>query len=211
MFGASQGGQAALFTGQDAATYAPELKLVGVAAAAPATDLERLFANNPNGPASRVLSAYTLDSWSQIFPQLRLDQVATRIAIPTVKKIASVCIGIDQKATIAAGLVAQVLRISYLHANPWETQPWKGLIARNSPGDARIDVPILITQGNDDKLVIPAITSEYVQHLCGEGERVDYRSYPGIDHVHAGPRTANDVASWVAQRFADQPAPSTCP
>lgn len=42
-FGESQGGQAALFTGQLAAEYAPELDLVGVAAAAPATDLNALF------------------------------------------------------------------------------------------------------------------------------------------------------------------------
>ncbi len=37
VWGHSQGGHAALFTGQLAASYAPELKLAGVAAAAPAT------------------------------------------------------------------------------------------------------------------------------------------------------------------------------
>src|SRR6202008_2870433 len=38
VWGHSQGGQAALFTGILAESYAPELHLVGVAAAAPATD-----------------------------------------------------------------------------------------------------------------------------------------------------------------------------
>src|ERR1700748_543989 len=38
VWGHSQGGQAALFTGIIAKSYAPELQLVGVAAAAPATD-----------------------------------------------------------------------------------------------------------------------------------------------------------------------------
>ena len=37
--GYSQGGQAAVFTGMIAKTYAPELDLLGVAAAAPATNL----------------------------------------------------------------------------------------------------------------------------------------------------------------------------
>jgi Secretory lipase len=41
--GHSQGGHAALYTGELAASYAPELKLVGVAAAAPATYLAELF------------------------------------------------------------------------------------------------------------------------------------------------------------------------
>ena len=42
VWGHSQGGQASLFTGMIAKTYAPELQLVGVAAAAPATDLATL-------------------------------------------------------------------------------------------------------------------------------------------------------------------------
>ena len=37
VWGHSEGGHAALFTGELAARYAPDLKLVGVAAAAPAT------------------------------------------------------------------------------------------------------------------------------------------------------------------------------
>ncbi len=43
VWGHSQGGHAALFTGEIAARYAPELELVGVAAAAPATYLVELF------------------------------------------------------------------------------------------------------------------------------------------------------------------------
>jgi len=43
VWGHSQGGQAALFTGLIAGTYAPELHLVGVAAAAPPTDLKALL------------------------------------------------------------------------------------------------------------------------------------------------------------------------
>src|ERR1700754_3176238 len=43
VWGHSQGGQAALFTGILAKTYAPELTLLGVAAAAPATDLVTLM------------------------------------------------------------------------------------------------------------------------------------------------------------------------
>ena len=42
VWGHSQGGQAALYTGLLARGYAPDLQLVGVAAAAPATDSPRL-------------------------------------------------------------------------------------------------------------------------------------------------------------------------
>ena len=210
VFGASQGGQAALFTGQLAAAYAPELKLVGVAAAAPASDLARLFANNPNSTVTRVLSAYTLDTWSQVYPQLKARQVATAVSLPVIERIAGLCIGIDEKSTISAAVVAQLLRISYLHKKPWETEPWKSLIARNSPGLERIPAPVLITQGDEDKLVTPEITSAFVAGLCRRGQTVSLRTYPGVDHVHAGPQTAPDVAGWIDARFRGQSTPTGC-
>ncbi len=84
------------------------------------------------------------------------------------------------------------------------------MIAHNSPGHGRIDAPILITQGEQDKLVSPQITSSFVHQLCRRGERVEYRPYPGVDHIQAGPKTADDVARWVADRFAGRVAQSSC-
>ena len=43
VFGHSQGGQSALFAGELAASYAPELDVLGVAAAAPAADVEHIL------------------------------------------------------------------------------------------------------------------------------------------------------------------------
>ncbi len=210
VLGASQGGQAALFTGQEAATYAPELALVGVAAAAPATDLETLFKVNRNGTFGRILSAYTIQTWSQVYPELRIDQLVTRPARPVVRQIANTCVALDRNATIAAVVVSQALRVTYLRTLPWETEPWKSLIARNSPGNGEIGAPILIAQGEADRLILPSITKAFVERLCRQGETVDYRTYPGVDHVHAGPETAADVANWIADRFAGEPPPNTC-
>jgi len=49
--GQSQGGHASLYTGELAASHAPDLKLVGVAAAAPATYLIELFDADKSSPA----------------------------------------------------------------------------------------------------------------------------------------------------------------
>ena len=51
VWGHSQGGHAALFTGELAPEYAPELKLVGIAVAAPATDLVELFKAQKGSPS----------------------------------------------------------------------------------------------------------------------------------------------------------------
>lgn len=69
---------------------------------------------------------------------------------------------------------------------------------------------MITAQGDADPLVRPAINAAFARRLCSDGERVDYRTYPGVMHVDAGPKTAADVAAWIAQRFAGAAAPSTC-
>jgi alpha-beta hydrolase superfamily lysophospholipase len=209
VWGASQGGQAALFTGQEARGYAPDLHLAGVAAAAPATDLEELFKANRDGTFGRILSAYTLDMWSQVYPQLHLDEIVTRLAQPVVRRLSQICIGADN-GPVAAAVVSLALKLSYLHTLPWDLDPWKSLLKLNTPGAAKTPAPILITQGDADKLVRPAVTAAFVKRLCREDTTVDYRTYPGVDHIRAGPDTAADVARWIADRFAGALAPSTC-
>src|ERR1700761_7405261 len=66
-WGHSQGGQASLFTGMIAKAYAPELELVGVAAAAPATDLATLMKDDLGTSGGNNLMAMTLWSWHRVF------------------------------------------------------------------------------------------------------------------------------------------------
>src|SRR3546814_10703141 len=65
VWGESQGGHAALWTAIAAKSYAPELRLVGTAAAAPPTDLADNMrkASEPNVRA--LLMGFTMYSWSQ--------------------------------------------------------------------------------------------------------------------------------------------------
>src|SRR5580693_86011 len=91
VWGHSQGGQASLFTGMIAKTYAPELQLVGVAAAAPATDLATLMTDDLNTMGGRNLTAMTIWSWSKVFGA-SMEEVVAPAAIPTVNALAEQCI-----------------------------------------------------------------------------------------------------------------------
>lgn len=121
-----------------------------------------------------------------------------------------ICVGLDSNAIIALGIVSQPLRITYLHTPPWDREPWASLLARNSPGGASIDAPVLIAQGEEDSLVLPRITRAFVDRLCRGGETVDDRTSPGVGHVQAGPQTAPDAMDWIGARFAGGPAPAGC-
>ena len=60
VWGHSQGGQAVLVAGMMASAYAPELRLLGVAAAAPATDLATLMSDDLNSIGGKNITAMML-------------------------------------------------------------------------------------------------------------------------------------------------------
>jgi dipeptidyl aminopeptidase/acylaminoacyl peptidase len=97
-----------------------------------------------------------------------------------------------------------------LHTPPWQAEPWKTIAAVNAPGQAPLKVPLLVVQGAADTIVAPAVTESLVHRLCQNGERVELRLYPGVGHVATGHDAAPAVTKWIADRFADKPAPTSC-
>jgi alpha-beta hydrolase superfamily lysophospholipase len=208
-WGVGQGGHAALFTGQEADTYAPELELAGVAAGAPATDLRRLLRADNDTAFGRVLAAYTLATWSHGYPRLRLDRILSRPARDVVAQVATLCLPADH-GSLKAALGDQTVQLTYSSRQPWDTQPWKRLLARNSPGTTAIPVPVIITQGADDRVVRPALTARFVRRLCRLGSIVQYRPSRGVAHIDLGEKTAPYVSKWIVGRFAGRSARSSC-
>lgn len=210
VWGHSQGGHASLFTGQLAASYAPELHLVGVAAGAPAPDLIDFLKVNEKTTVGRVLISMALSSWSKIYAGAKLSQILKPAAIATVEGIAGACLyGRQALATIPGAGLLGVHFFKHRHP-PWRTQPWRRIALENSPGQSSIGVPVLITQGGADPIVPPRVTKALVRRMCAAGERVDLRVYPSVEHLEAGIVVVPDVLSWIAERFAGRPAPTTC-
>ena len=208
VWGHSQGGQASLFSGQLAQSYATGLHLVGVAAGAPVPDLVDLFKVNLRTTVGKVLIALALSSWAHVYAAASLQQVVTPVARPSVEAIARFCLyGREILASIPSALL---LNLSFISSPPWKAEPWRTISRQNSPGDTPIAVPVLITQGGADKVVPPTVTERLAAKLCARGETVDLRLYPSVEHLEAGIVVAPDVAAWIAARFAGRPAPSTC-
>jgi acetyl esterase/lipase len=74
VWGHSQGGHASLYTGELAASYAPDLKLVGVAGAAPATYLAELFDADKSSPVGKELTAMAI--YSELYHVPSIEQLA---------------------------------------------------------------------------------------------------------------------------------------
>lgn len=205
VWGHSQGGQAALFAGQLAASYAPSLSLVGIAAAAPPTDLGPELTTKT---ASRLLTAYVYHSWSVVYHVPVTTIVAPR-AVPAVDNAASKCIN-SVGQYIVASRAAGALGKTYLAHPPQATPPWPDLFGQNSPGHAPPGAPLLIVQGAADTTVKPKYTRAFVHHLCSKHAVLHYVEKPGAGHVFIAYDSSAMVAGWISDRFADLPPPDDC-
>lgn len=208
VWGHSQGGHAALFTGQEAAAYAPELKLVGVAAAAPATNLVELFDADRGSTSGSTLTAMALMSWSKIY-KLPTDTVLADGALRNYVAVAETCME-SISEFLKLEQLAKPLDHHFLKADPSKIEPWRGIMVSNSPGHAPIPVPVFIAQGTADVTVRPAITRQYADQLCTEGTPVVMKYLDGVSHVYAGYDSANEAIAWMSDRFRGIAAPSGC-
>ncbi len=208
VWGHSQGGHAALFTGQLAPRLAPELTLVGVAAAAPATDLPALFEKDLGTKLGNVLTAEALWAWSRVF-QSSIDSVVVPSARPVVERVGLLCIR-DPAEGIAAFSEAMPLRDGFVSAALSGTQPWGSIMRENSTGAAAIGVPVYILQGTGDTVVRPSVTAVYAGSVCGRGTPVRYQVAPGEEHFLVAFKFSGDAVAWMSDRFAGKPPPDDC-
>jgi acetyl esterase/lipase len=209
VWGHSQGGQAALFTAILADSYAPELHLVGVAAAAPATELATLLVDDIDTSGGRNLTAMTLWSWSRVYGA-SIDAVVTPEAIPIINRLANLCIERFFDILTRRG-PTRALDRSFLKVNSFaDKEPWRSLLTQNTPGLLPRNVPVFLAQGTADKLVQPQVTLKYAAKLCHSGNPVQLYLLPGEGHAFAARRSALVAVKWMSDRFAGRPAPSNC-
>jgi len=209
VWGHSQGGQASLFTGITAKTYAPDLTLLGVAAAAPATDLVTLMNDDINSVGGKNLTAMTLWSWHRVY-DAPLGNIVDAQALPTMDRLARECIegpfDIMERQRTEAPLQQHFLKVQ----KPSDLEPWSSLLKTNSAGTLPTDIPVLLAQGTIDQIIQPAVTENYMKRLCQAGSRVKLVMLPNIGHGRAAQASTMDAVRWISDRFDGAAAPNDC-
>lgn len=209
VWGHSQGGGAALWTGAIAPTYAPDVPLAGVAAMAPASDLLGLVSNLDNIPGGSIFASYVIAAYSGTYSDVKFDAYVRGSARAIVKKAAQRCL--SEPSTLVS--VATSLAIDKsVFSRPAAQGPFGQRLAQNTPRGI-ITAPLLLAQGGSDPLVLPSVQARYAKDQCAAGQKMDYRVYPGYDHV--GVVTGNspllgDLITWTQDRLDGKPAQDTC-
>ena len=209
VWGHSQGGHAALYTGELAASYAPDLKLVGVAAAAPATYLIELFEAEKSTATGKELTAMALYAWSKLYNKPASSLVEPAAMAPF-QRMAHDCIESLPEFAAIEKAEKPLERIRFLKADPTEIEPWRGIMQRNTPGQAAAGAPVFIAQGTADTTVRPDITKKFAVALCRQGARVRFVSLNGVSHTFAAKESVGPALAWMGDRFRGKPAPSDC-
>ena len=205
VFGHSQGGHSALWTGTLAPQLAPDITIVGVAAAAPAAELPGVFDHLWNGSQTWMLSPDVVASWTSYYPGLT-DKILTPLARAIGPRQARACI----VASAVESILLHGLGLPYTVKDPMQHPEWAGAAQRQTPPPIPADIPVLIGQSISDE-TIPAWTNGVLQQRwCAAGSRLDMMWLSGVSHVKTAPTMGPSVITWLEDRFAGRPTAGNC-
>ncbi|MFN8027986.1 MAG: lipase family protein [Acidimicrobiia bacterium] len=213
-WGHSQGGQGSLFAGELAPTYAPELQLMGAAAAAPAGELAKVFHLDENTVDGIALGGWAMNAYDQVykakFPKMSIDQMITASGQAALPQLIPLCDAITADEVKILGIAEPLIGSFYATTDPGAVPPWGELLLANRPGNQRTKAPVYVAQDTAD-VVVPAVTTDgLVQDLCTKGDTVDYDVFPGLSHTEIGFASAPNALAWMQAILAGQAAPDTC-
>ena len=199
LWGYDQGGHAVLWADQVRTSYAPEVRVAGVVAVAPATDLTALFASAISSGTAGALGTDLLLTYSARYPDVRLaDYTAAGRAL--VDEIAAHC---DGSRGLVAGAWAQASGFDQAWAMP-ETSALAQRLEQNTPSGP-FGGSVLVVQGAADAQVPAVVQDDWVQARCSAGAGIEYRKLAGVDHsgvVAAGSAAVDGVLAWIGDRFS---------
>ncbi len=209
VWGHSQGGGAALWTGVLAPTYAPDLDVRGVAALAPASDLIGLMDNVADIRIGSLFAVYAVQGYANGYDDVRIADYVRPVGRTTFDEAAGRCLDASTLVSaVSAVAVGMDIFVGDLTAGPLADR-----LDQNVPR-ADIEAPLLIGQGEADGLVLPEVQAAYVAARCAAGQPVDYRTYPGRGHVplvEADSPLIPELIAWTQDRLDGVTPTPTCP
>lgn len=207
VWGHSQGGHAALWTGILAPDYAPDAGVVGVAALAPATDLVPMLEAIKDTTVGTLMASYVMSAYSAAYEDVTMGAyIGPR---RRAEALAGRCLsGPGVLLSIATALT---LERPLFSASP-SSGPLQRRLLENTPARP-IVAPVLIAQGDADVLVLPSLQRDFVRRRCAAGQALTYRTYDGRDHLSVlapGSPLIPELVDWTRARFAGESQPDGC-
>jgi pimeloyl-ACP methyl ester carboxylesterase len=210
-WGYSQGGQAAGWAGELQPSYAPDVKLIGVAAGGTPSNLQAVasFGNGSVAAGFALLGPLGLHyGYPTEFPfigefsnskgqEVGIKLLTADCAIQALKEF--------------RGLKFEELTTGERSFQKLEEEfpVIPRVLKEQSLGTKKISVPVYHYHGLEDEFVPVTQDVELHQEWCSLGVTDDFQLYPG-DHLLTDPTAIPDVMKWIEERVAGKSAPTTC-
>ncbi|SOD98683.1 lipase family protein [Blastococcus haudaquaticus] len=214
IWGHSQGGHAALWAGQLAPTYAPDVEVVGTAALSAASDplgMAELVTSHPGALGASLGISFVLAAYARTYPDISLDDVHPA-ARTLVEEAAARC-------TSEPGTILTILTgVAVSRDTPiLVADPATGAVGRRLRENIPLGpwpAPLFVAQGTTDEVIAARLQDDYVARLCAAGRPLLYTRYEGRSHMgilEADSPLNADLEQWTADRLDGLPQEDTCP
>lgn len=218
VYGHSQGGHSSLWTGKVSPDYAPELKLVGTSAAAPAGELAQVVEAQWNQMAAWVIGPEALVSFKERYPDLPTDGIVSAKGMNDYEGLAMECI---TDAGIQA-MIESKMGHQFFDSNPLDNAEWRKVLAAESTKPAPKSMPAQVIQSVNDGVVTPnsnsylqttwckagsELQTDWLGPLAGGGNPVTLNANT---HMVTGYAAGPLALSWLYQRFENGPVVNNC-
>jgi pimeloyl-ACP methyl ester carboxylesterase len=206
VWGHSQGGHSSLWAGHLAPAIAPELNLLGVAAAAPAAELSLIMQEQWQSVVGWVIGPEVIRSWPSYDANLRPDAIVSARGQDLTASLAEECV------TMAAldGQAQQALGFDYFSVNPITVPTWRAAAEEQTPPPMPSNVPVFIGQSVTDAVVLGWPNGQLQNAWCAAGSTLETMWVYNVAHQDTAVVIGPDVVRWIADRFAGVPAKRTC-
>jgi Secretory lipase len=207
-FGGSQGGGAVWAADEQAATYAPELNLVGVIAMSPAADVSGLIdkaVTQTMTPDQAPAIFALVESLARLHPDLNRDDYRGGAAAEYWDILTS-CSGaksLDRKAAST-----QLKASDFVPHTPEAADRLRMLLKQWALPQQRLSAPLSIIYGGRDTIIDPQWTTDAIARACALGDTIVWDLQPDKDH---GSVDISNQFAWLADRFAGIPVQNECP
>lgn len=203
--GYSQGGHGALWAGQVAPEWAPELDVVGTFAGAPATELDVILAA-AGSPGVAGFAALIVAGFQAAYPEADPALFLTDEGVARLDAVDEGCVG-DVFAALSDLAPDELVR-----PDGPSTPPWPDLATENNPGQVVTEAPILIIHSQQDDVVPVALSGILFDRMCTEGQAVERRVLPdGGGHGPAAVVAYPQALEWFDRLLAGEAVENTCP
>lgn len=206
VWGHSQGGHSALWTGALGQQIAPEMKLLGVGAAAPADELLVIMQNQWQSTIGWVIGPEAAVSFQENYPDRDFLSSITKVGQREMNNL-------EQACTLGAGLTGltyERFNAQFFTENPLDVPAWAQTAIEQTPPVLPSSMPLFMAEGTNDTVVLSGSNALMQNQWCAAGSDMSVQWQGQIGHLQVATTAGPAFDEWATAVFDGKKPPKNC-